>query len=239
MKNPGHDLHAVNQARAGPAEEGIAVDHPDLAKQPLQRRLRGPELYDAPFERKSAGRYDHHLGSGIDRILPSNGMGRPARGSQRVPAARLLGQPRSPMPTVERRIDPLQRHHSPDRSAGYSIADRRQSVLEPGHHLLGPGVPPGQAPNQPNVVEKIGQTFRLERDQLRSLRVPSRGALHNRIGDGAHLARSEEHTSELQSRSDLVCRLLLEKKKKKRKDTERRKKKKKKTGKQMYDHNDV
>src|SRR5206468_10360336 len=29
------------------------------------------------------------------------------------------------------------------------------------------------------------------------------------------LARSEEHTSELQSRSDLVCRLLLEKKKKK------------------------
>src|SRR2546421_7184466 len=31
------------------------------------------------------------------------------------------------------------------------------------------------------------------------------------------LLRSEEHTSELQSRSDLVCRLLLEKKKKKRK----------------------
>src|SRR5690349_24161954 len=30
-------------------------------------------------------------------------------------------------------------------------------------------------------------------------------------------ARSEEHTSELQSRRDLVCRLLLEKKKKKRK----------------------
>src|SRR5438034_5593311 len=31
--------------------------------------------------------------------------------------------------------------------------------------------------------------------------------------------RSEEHTSELQSHSDLVCRLLLEKKKKKRKTT--------------------
>src|SRR5260221_6725500 len=28
-----------------------------------------------------------------------------------------------------------------------------------------------------------------------------------------HLGRSEEHTSELQSHSDLVCRLLLEKKK--------------------------
>src|SRR2546428_9305131 len=31
---------------------------------------------------------------------------------------------------------------------------------------------------------------------------------------GLRARRSEEHTSELQSRSDLVCRLLLEKKKK-------------------------
>src|SRR2546427_9243432 len=35
----------------------------------------------------------------------------------------------------------------------------------------------------------------------------------------AHLLRSEEHTSELQSQSNLVCRLLLEKKKKKKKKT--------------------
>src|SRR5438034_11491079 len=34
------------------------------------------------------------------------------------------------------------------------------------------------------------------------------------IGDGLVEERSEEHTSELQSHSDLVCRLLLEKKKK-------------------------
>src|SRR2546421_8333064 len=33
------------------------------------------------------------------------------------------------------------------------------------------------------------------------------------VGYRAELKRSEEHTSELQSRSDLVCRLLLEKKK--------------------------
>src|SRR5690349_22014260 len=32
-------------------------------------------------------------------------------------------------------------------------------------------------------------------------------------GDGHRVLRSEEHTSELQSRRDLVCRLLLEKKK--------------------------
>src|SRR2546428_8881105 len=37
---------------------------------------------------------------------------------------------------------------------------------------------------------------------------------HSGAWDGMGL-RSEEHTSELQSRSDLVCRLLLEKKKKK------------------------
>src|SRR5437588_6579188 len=40
--------------------------------------------------------------------------------------------------------------------------------------------------------------------------------------------RSEEHTSELQSHSDLVCRLLLEKKKKKNKKQTAKKKKKKK-----------
>src|SRR2546428_3768363 len=36
--------------------------------------------------------------------------------------------------------------------------------------------------------------------------------------DAERHRRSEEHTSELQSRSDLVCRLLLEKKKKKSKN---------------------
>src|SRR2546428_8566184 len=44
------------------------------------------------------------------------------------------------------------------------------------------------------------------------------GSLHaTRLWPGS---RSEEHTSELQSRSDLVCRLLLEKKKKKSTKTE-------------------
>src|SRR5438874_8080343 len=36
------------------------------------------------------------------------------------------------------------------------------------------------------------------------------------------LGRSEEHTSELQSRRDLVCRLLLEKKKKKKNKEKKR-----------------
>src|SRR5215475_15815767 len=41
------------------------------------------------------------------------------------------------------------------------------------------------------------------------------------------LDRSEEHTSELQSRENLVCRLLLEKKKKKKNKTQSKKKIKK------------
>src|SRR3989475_9623857 len=39
---------------------------------------------------------------------------------------------------------------------------------------------------------------------------------HQAVTSGA---RSEEHTSELQSQSNLVCRLLLEKKKKKRRNS--------------------
>src|SRR2546428_5216274 len=64
-------------------------------------------------------------------------------------------------------------------------------------------------------------------DAARAGRTCSRGHFVHRSDPGAHLyrcariramnkMRSEEHTSELQSRSDLVCRLLLEKKKKSR-----------------------
>src|SRR3989475_4802504 len=48
-------------------------------------------------------------------------------------------------------------------------------------------------------------------EQLAAARGPARGArIHQ---SRAPAARSEEHTSELQSQSNLVCRLLLEKKK--------------------------
>src|SRR5438046_5702542 len=52
--------------------------------------------------------------------------------------------------------------------------------------------------------------------------------------DGAGKDRSEEHTSELQSLTNLVCRLLLEKKKKKKTKQQKQKKHKtiKKTSKQ-------
>src|SRR5690606_40098147 len=46
-----------------------------------------------------------------------------------------------------------------------------------------------------------------EGDHFRHVRIHGIQPLHNAV-------RSEEHTSELQSRENLVCRLLLEKKKK-------------------------
>src|SRR5260221_4163762 len=61
-------------------------------------------------------------------------------------------------------------------------------------------------------IDRLALATHLE-VQLHAVRV---GAAH--LGD--LLARSEEHTSELQSHSDLVCRLLLEKKKKQLKHTE-------------------
>src|SRR6266511_5690876 len=69
-----------------------------------------------------------------------------------------------------------------------------------------------------NIVLCIRDQKLSEDDQLRAAgyfgkvhvrRKPSGGR-----DPGGQLARSEEHTSELQSRENLVCRLLLEKKKK-------------------------
>src|SRR5262244_4614858 len=58
---------------------------------------------------------------------------------------------------------------------------------------------------------------------------PSRAQLEAWSRREAALVRSEEHTSELQSLTNLVCRLLLEKKKKHHKHIPTRKKKKKKS----------
>src|SRR5260221_10763907 len=63
----------------------------------------------------------------------------------------------------------------------------------------------GRRPGQQVPRQRRGRADRGHRGPLRRLRV-----------------RSEEHTSELQSHSDLVCRLLLEKKKKSTKTTKRR-----------------
>src|SRR5437660_7893608 len=57
------------------------------------------------------------------------------------------------------------------------------------------------------VAEQVGLVIEVVHDQVQV-------AVSVEVGrGGAARARSEEHTSELQSRGHLVCRLLLEKKK--------------------------
>src|SRR3712207_7079630 len=61
----------------------------------------------------------------------------------------------------------------------------------------------------------VGQAQRLDlgRGGRRDVRQPAPDALRSQVRGGDRRSRSEEHTSELQSRQYLVCRLLLEKKK--------------------------
>src|SRR5690625_7107413 len=72
----------------------------------------------------------------------------------------------------------------------------------------------------PDEVKEIEILFHKMKDDsiesLKSILIPfnEQKVDAERESYDAHLIRSEEHTSELQSRGHLVCRLLLEKKKK-------------------------
>src|SRR5204862_8118515 len=88
----------------------------------------------------------------------------------------------------------------------YTTLFRSDVDRDPAHDLVGSEL------NGDHGVDACHQPARHDRDL----------AWHNpwlatvvAIVAGGLMARSEEHTSELQSRRDLVCRLLLEKKKKK------------------------
>src|SRR5690606_40998763 len=70
------------------------------------------------------------------------------------------------------------------------------------------GRPPGRGRGQELLEHRsVRQDHRLR--HLGSLPQPR----HARLDADRRVQRSEEHTSELQSRENLVCRLLLEKKK--------------------------
>src|SRR2546428_3895262 len=87
------------------------------------------------------------------------------------------------------------------------------NALRPTTALLGGGKTPGRCDSS-WLVRKISRVLTLVRNETDwgrtrpAITISSSEALPARSP-----MRSEEHTSELQSRSDLVCRLLLEKKK--------------------------
>src|SRR2546428_2912885 len=83
------------------------------------------------------------------------------------------------------------------------------------------GAHSGSSSGRPLTLEKIWTPVAPSPSMARSISLSAASGLF--IGreatkpgkrSGCFATRSEEHTSELQSRSDLVCRLLLEKKKK-------------------------
>src|SRR5436190_15993944 len=69
-----------------------------------------------------------------------------------------------------------------------------------------------------SMTRRIAHAAQLGAIVLALVLVPAalaaKGGGGGNTGTGGNSSRSEEHTSELQSHSDLVCRLLLEKKKK-------------------------
>src|SRR2546421_8930043 len=67
--------------------------------------------------------------------------------------------------------------------------------------------------NEPRCQEARRERERDDAPQDAPLHFDDPRYLRERRLDAELTRRSEEHTSELQSRSDLVCRLLLEKKK--------------------------
>src|SRR5690349_23581382 len=76
------------------------------------------------------------------------------------------------------------------------------------------------APALNETLTRLGPFSEATRPALRSLGDSSDKGLRVASENGPR-RRSEEHTSELQSRRDLVCRLLLEKKKKNSKRRQR------------------
>src|SRR3712207_8443682 len=70
---------------------------------------------------------------------------------------------------------------------------------------------PGRLPED---LERAAGDLHLAARRRLPGQLARRGGVHQPFPVDAPLGRSEEHTSELQSRQYLVCRLLLEKKKK-------------------------
>src|SRR2546430_7333202 len=69
-------------------------------------------------------------------------------------------------------------------------------------------------PNPPTpTINSAGSSETASKTLSSPARSPLRSSITPRPSSPSSFRRSEEHTSELQSQSNLVCRLLLEKKK--------------------------
>src|SRR5207302_3859071 len=136
--------------------------------------------------------------------------------------AQNYSRKRSHLPCLHRRSQPPlapPRHNGRDRNPHKIQPDHRRHEDEHGHGV-GSGRHDGgdDRDDQNGIAEILPQKSRRDDAEKRQKENQNRQFKN----------RSEEHTSELQSRENLVCRLLLEKKKKKKKKNHKKKKKKKK-----------
>src|SRR5206468_11023809 len=103
-------------------------------------------------------------------------------------------------------------HSSPHHRDLHSFPTRRSSDLVAVSQNVEPGALLVADHNRHCVLKFLAETnvehAGIERATPHTNVEPARARKRSRDSAG----RSEEHTSELQSRSDLVCRLLLEKK---------------------------
>src|SRR2546430_13213744 len=118
--------------------------------------------------------------------------------------------------------DPGRRSAHPDAAHGRSVGGRRSAGVAAdvrgrrrrarrcagarGH--LGPGAPP-PLPDRPGAAPPAHSVRNRAALAIHPGRLVFPGPLRRRVSQ----ARSEEHTSELQSQSNIVCRLLLEERK--------------------------
>src|SRR5438105_10717415 len=134
------------------------------------------------------------------------GMGCPRGENRRADSCRSRSCPAA---AVDLRADPL-----PVQvlellaEAAFPVSDERRRLLQTA------ALPAGQHHPQSSLGQGPKRGLLLARETLHALEEVV-GYLDRRFHQPttSSSARSEEHTSELQSRVDLVCRLLLEKKK--------------------------
>src|SRR5438093_7449605 len=192
-------------------EIAVVDDAPGL-ELGARKRAFGHELDDG-VDAEARAEPLGHRGAEL-RLEPGVGVTRRVLGADQELVHRLAARDDDPKLAAEP-VDRAQR-----------VLDRaRVDILAPDdEHIVDPPVEPVRQsrirpPARARLVRPAGEVAGDEADHR--LRAALEVRVHGRALGAERERRSEEHTSELQSLTNLVCRLLLEKKKKKKKNKTR------------------
>src|SRR5205085_435149 len=197
LRRAGADRRELRARRRGPSllpvRAARAEDPPDR-----ERPARPCRALHVPRQAKRPGRRGPRPGAGEGRGASC------IRGHRRELGARLaaIRKARRPLPRVARRL-----------RGGCACMSRFEDPVIITNSISGTVANRDQCPAIPYTPEEYAAEARRVVDEGGSMI-----HIHARTPDGTpsyeiqDFRRSEEHTSELQSQSNLVCRLLLEKK---------------------------